>query len=204
MYPCNHIKCPLLSVNLILLTRGRYTIVDNEDYVRVNQRNWAVAHRGYKWYAIGFKGLGKYDYLHRIIIDCPKGKEVDHINGNALDNRRCNLRICTHSENSHNQPPRHNNSSGLKGVWWDVQRQKWLVQIRNEGQVISVGRFSDKKEAAIAYNKKAIELHGEFAYCNNAAGGAAPQHEIPPPLVVSPAVLLDDDDARAEKEFAEL
>jgi len=91
---------------------------------------------------------------------------VDHINGNPLDNRKSNLRICTHAENSNNTGPRKNNTSGYKGVYWAKRNKRWLAQITHNGKQVYIGHYKDKEEAARAYDAKAKEFQGEFAYLN--------------------------------------
>lgn len=104
--------------------------------------------------------------LHQLIMETPKGMHTDHINGNSLDNRKENLRICTASENGCNRGPTKNNTSGYKGIFRYGCGKKWQASIKYLGKNIHIGCFKDKKEAARAYDKKAIELHGEFAYTN--------------------------------------
>ena len=104
--------------------------------------------------------------MHRLILNAKKGEQVDHINRNGLDNRKKNLRLCSHSQNGINRPFQKNNSSGFKGVHKYKYGGKWEVSIEKGGKNFYVGVFSDKKEAALAYNKKAKELFGEFAYQN--------------------------------------
>ena len=104
--------------------------------------------------------------MHRLMVDAPKGMHVDHINGNSLDNRKSNLRICTSAENQRNRRATKNNTSGYKGVGWAKQNKKWTAQIQHNGKKIHIGLYEDKEEAARAYDAKAKELHGEYAYLN--------------------------------------
>ena len=104
--------------------------------------------------------------MHRLIMDAPKGMDIDHINGNPLDNRKSNLRICTRAENMRNRGAQKNNTSGYKGVGWCKHRKKWHAQIKHNGKQIYIGRYKDKEEAARAYDAKAKELHGEYAHLN--------------------------------------
>jgi hypothetical protein len=102
--------------------------------------------------------------IHRLIMDPPQGKEVDHINGDSLDNRRENLRICDRTGNSRNVPRvalKHYFSSKYKGV-----SGQWIARIQAGKSVIHIGTFKTEKEAAGAYNKKALELYGRFARLN--------------------------------------
>lgn len=99
-------------------------------------------------------------------MDAPKGLSVDHINGNRSDNRCSNLRICTHAENMANMRGHKNSTSKFKGVSWSNTFKKWEVKICHKYKKMHLGLFNDEKEAAKAYNKKAIELRGNFAFLN--------------------------------------
>jgi len=105
-------------------------------------------------------------HIHRLITGAPKGMDIDHINGNPLDNRKSNLRICTHTENMRNRGANKNNTSGYKGVGWHKKGKKWGATIKHNYKSVYIGLYEDKEEAARAYDKKAKELHGEFAYLN--------------------------------------
>lgn len=106
--------------------------------------------------------------MHRLILDVPKGAEVDHINGNGLDNRRRNLRICTRSENQWNRRLAPNNTSGFKGVY--RFQGKWRAQIQSFGKKIHIGLYETRIEAARAYDEVAIKCHGDFAATNKRLG----------------------------------
>lgn len=103
--------------------------------------------------------------MHREVLKAPKGKEVDHKNRNKLDNRKENLRLCSRAENAINTPQK-KGSSRYRGVKWDHTRNKWYVSLKFNGTSYFVGRFKDEDEAALAYNKEAVKLHGEFARLN--------------------------------------
>ncbi|MCK5643692.1 MAG: HNH endonuclease, partial [Gammaproteobacteria bacterium] len=92
--------------------------------------------------------------------------EIDHANRNRLDNRKENLRQCTPSQNKWNIGKRGNNTSGYKGVCWKKDKQKWVACIRKDHKVTWLGHFKDKIKAAKAYDKAALELHGQFAVLN--------------------------------------
>ena len=100
--------------------------------------------------------------LHRLLLSPPDGYEVDHINGNSLDNRRCNLRLCTRQQNNGNQRPRRH-SSIYKGVYWNKEHQKWQAKITVNYRNIDLGRYKDEEAAAEAYAKAARRHFGEFA-----------------------------------------
>jgi hypothetical protein len=108
--------------------------------------------------------------MHRLILELDgqniDGLEVDHDNGNRLDNRRENLRPATKSQNMSNRGPFLNNKSGFKGVCWHKRRQKWIAQIHVSGKRTHLGYFDDPIAAARAYDAAALELHGAFARLN--------------------------------------
>ena len=152
------------GVRHIPLTRGKFAIVDEADFERLNRYKWhAICIRG-KWYARRCPG-GKPIMMHREIMNAPADKLVDHIDGNGLNNRRCNLRLCTQQQNMQNRRPLIRTSK-FKGVWYCKRTRKWVATIVLDGKTIHLGRFDDEIEAARAYDRKAIELFGEFAYLN--------------------------------------
>jgi len=103
--------------------------------------------------------------MHRLIMQPPEGMVVDHIDGNGLNNRRSNLRICTPHQNSFNQPQRPG-TSRFKGVSFRRDCGKWDVQIRMKGKALHLGLYEDEEQAAHVYDCKAVELYGRFAYLN--------------------------------------
>jgi hypothetical protein len=109
--------------------------------------------------------------MHRLLVEVNLGQEVDHINGNGLDNRKENLRVCTKSQNLGNQKKTKlyggvATSSKYKGVSWDKRVQKWVAKIGINGKRVYLGLFEDEEKAAEAYNKAALEYFGEFALLN--------------------------------------
>ena len=105
--------------------------------------------------------------LHRVIMNAKEGEVVDHINGNKLDNRRKNLRICTNSENVRFQKRHKNNTSGFKGVSWSKGMKKWEARIMVDRKSIVGGYFSNRLDAAKEYNRLATKFFGEYAMINN-------------------------------------
>ena len=150
---------------IIPLTQGKETIVDDEYYEYLSQARCFLTGKSDGGYA-GFRIDNNIILVHRFIMNTPPGMETDHINGDSLDNRRSNLRVCTHLENGYNRGKQSNNTSGYKGVYWHSQRNKWAAQIDAHGKHVYIGIFEDILEAAQAYDEKAIELHGKFANVN--------------------------------------
>ena len=109
------------------------------------------------------------EYIHRIVWVLNNGEfpemDIDHINGNKMDNRIENLRLCTRSQNMSNRGKNKNNSSGFKGVSFCKQTGRWVAQITVDRKNKKIGRFDTKEEAADAYSKMAKEIFGEFASC---------------------------------------
>ncbi len=155
----------------IPLTQGKFAIVDDEDFEWLNQWKWcADKQKGRdRFYASRNIYDGRRQHttgMHRVIMQARKGQEIDHINGNGLDNRRCNLRFCTHRQNCMNQLPQKETSSQYKGVCWDKQYNKWRVVIKDETRMVFLGLYDSEIKAAKIYDKAAKELFGEFANLN--------------------------------------
>ena len=146
--------------------------IDPEDAHLLDAHVWRiVSFKGSKTHYV-MTGSGQETptvLLHRMIAAAPEGMEVDHINGDGLDNRRENLRVCTHHENMR---ARHRawGSSDYKGVSWHKQIQKWRAFIGSNGRILHLGCFTDEKEAARAYNEAALKYFGEFAVLNEVDG----------------------------------
>lgn len=155
---------PDASIRYIPLTKGKYAIVDAADYERVARHKWCASGSGRRMYAYCHIN-GKTVALHRFLTNAPKGMVVDHIDGNGLNDRQSNLRVCTQRQNLWNSRPKGRHSR-YKGVCWDKYRNRWVVYVRYEGRNIFVGRFRDEVEAARAYDRRAYECFGEYAYLN--------------------------------------
>ena len=149
----------------IILTRGKVAIVDDDDFEELSRHKWR-----YKYgYAVRNAPTSTNKYhlilMHREIINTPDGMQTDHVNGDMLDNRRNNLRVCTHAENMRNAKKHKNNTSGYKGVAWHRTAKKWRAFIWS-GKHRHLGLFERIEDAATAYNIAAYIYHGEFARYN--------------------------------------
>lgn len=148
----------------ILTINGEVILVDDEDFEFLSTYRWGII----KGYAVSLlsKKLGETKpriRMHRFVTKCPNGMVVDHINGNPLDNRKENLRICTQHQNLLN---RRKLKPGYKGVYWQEHAKSWRAAIKYEKRRIHIGYFKNQKDAAEAYDKKAKELFGDFAFIN--------------------------------------
>ena len=148
----------------ILLTKGKVALVDDADFELLNQFKW-YAHRSHNAFYAARRTKEAFVYMHRFILQTPDKYDTDHKNHNTLDNQRHNLRICQTSENMCNKKVQ-KHSSDFKGVIWDIGRGKWRANIRLRGKQYFLGRFNSPLQAALIYDKKAKELHGEYAYTN--------------------------------------
>lgn len=151
----------------IELSRGKIAVVDDADYLELKNKHWFFN----SGYAATYLGHGRKNRkqitMHRFIIfgDSDSELEIDHRDGNRLNNCRSNLRIATRSQNGANRGITRNNSTGYKGVTYEKQRclvKKWRAVIKG----ITIGRFGTAEEAAHAYDSRANELFGEFAKTN--------------------------------------
>ncbi len=160
-------------MKLIPLTRGKFSIVDDDIFDTLIQRRWyATPEKNGRIYAITsirINKKGKHLRMHRIINNTPDGMDTDHINGNALDNRRNNLRTCTRSDNMKNSSRHINSSSGFKGVFG--KGKGWQVKIVVNKKAMWLGTYKTKLVAAQAYNIAALKYHGEFARLNSIPQG---------------------------------
>jgi len=158
-------ESPDPAIRYISLTRGKHAMVDAADYPKLAKHKWYAqrADGSGTFYACRTR-KGRSVSMHRQIMKAPKGMVVDHINGNGLDNRRCNLRICTQLQNSQNTRRRRPGKSRYRGVF--PRGDKWQAAIQHDGNQLYLGLFDTDIEAAMARDRKAIELAGEFAVLN--------------------------------------
>lgn len=131
----------------IKLTKGKYAIVDDEDFDFLSQWKWKYHKDNY---AVRTSTGSKQVYMHREVLKTPKGKLTDHINRNGLDNRRANLRLVSYSQNALNTGVPQNNTSGYKGVVWHKQKKLWQAQINISKRCIYLGSFKKLEDAVMA------------------------------------------------------
>ncbi|MEN6578932.1 MAG: HNH endonuclease [Phycisphaerales bacterium] len=152
----------------IPLTRKKVAMVDPQDYERVSACKWCASRTGNQWYAQR-RVHGKTLRMHQFIMNPPKGMVVDHANGNGLDNRRTNLRVCTKLQNAWNKKRRKQEGAGSRFIGvYPCQRPpgKWCIKVQCNGEVTNLSPFDTDVEAARARDRKALELFGEYAMLN--------------------------------------
>lgn len=159
---------------LIPLTQGKFATIDEADVELVSQYRWHACDRGRTFYAATSRdrrSTGEVIYLHRLLAKPNPDQHVDHINGDGLDCRRANLRLCTDAENRRNMR-KTRGASRFKGVSVDPRQpgKPWCASIHYENKKVSLGSYETEVEAARAYNAAAVELHGQFANLNVIAG----------------------------------
>jgi hypothetical protein len=140
---------------------GCYAYVDAADYEWLNEWKWHLENG----YAARIE-KGKIILMHRQIIQPPGGMLVDHVDGNQANNCRLNLRVCTRGQNVRNARKQNGSSSRFKGVSYDKRARKWVARCEHRGERYRLGYFDTEVEAARAYDRKAVELFGEFARLN--------------------------------------
>lgn len=146
----------------IPLNHGRIALVDDEDYAKVSQTRWRyIKIKGCEYAATGDNTL-----MHRLILAAGPSDRIDHKDGNGLNNQRLNLRHCTHAQNMRNRRKMASAASRYKGVQRAHGSRGWTASIRLNGKRRHLGTFASESEAALAYDKAAQSLHGEYARTN--------------------------------------
>ncbi len=136
----------------IQLSKGRIAIIDEDDFDKVSIYSWHFDRyaKAVKWDKEAKKN--RHLYMHRLIMNAPKGLDVDHINGNKLDNRKINLRVCSRSINQYNPQKPTRAKSGLRGVYKEYNRScRWFAQVKINGKLKRLGRYDTPEEAHAAY-----------------------------------------------------
>jgi hypothetical protein len=184
--PLTRLAAPSVNasgIRHIPLTRGKFAIVDDFNYYKVCKYSWRVYPTKYTCYALSFKDVLKSRYetmgknriikrenihMHKLLLDAPEGFEVDHINGNGLDNRMCNLRIATRSQNMMNKRKAKGKKYGYKGIF--PLRNKFRAEVIVNGEKFVSESFVNAIDAARKYDEMALIHHGEFAKTNKMLG----------------------------------
>ena len=151
-----------------------YTTVDTKYVPILKEHKWGIyKSKGKSNTYVGSRIDGKYIGLHRFLCSIDKSVDknlvVDHINGDTLDNRMSNLRVCTTQQNSMNCKRSKNNTSGVTGIWFDKSRNKWSAELMLNRKKKYLGRFANKEDAIKARKEAEIKYFGEFAF--NSSGG---------------------------------
>ena len=151
----------------IPLTRGKVAIVDDEDYEELSIVKWHYNHWGYAMRNVtpGGKKRTKIQ-MHIAILGKIEGFEIDHKDGNGLNNRRENLRHVTHTQNTQNKAPYKKTSSRYKGVSWNKWANKWVSTIVIDGKYYYLGYYKSERDAAWVYNVWAESFFGEYTRLN--------------------------------------
>lgn len=165
----NSAVCECRSHAWAKTTQHGVAIVDTSDKHLLEEYAWhMVCPKRISPYAGSRKAMSATGHrlLHRAVLDLADGKIADHINGNGLDCRRVNLRVCTQKQNTHNRRACRGGTSRYRGVSWRDSEKKWIVQIMVDGKNNWLGRFASEEAAARAYDKLASAAFGEFARLN--------------------------------------
>jgi hypothetical protein len=149
----------------IILTKGKFALVDDEDFEWLNKFSWHYSDNGYAVGRTSKTSGKKCIWMHREILGTPIGMDTDHIDMNKLNNQRSNLRICSRSQNMMNTKRQQNNTTGFRGVRI-LRGKSFQSYININKRRIHLGTFPDLISAAKAYDAKSKELFGEFAYLN--------------------------------------
>lgn len=134
---------------------------DTEDYDLIKDYYWSLDKSGY---VINCKNKLR---MHRLVLNCPKKLNVDHINHNKNDNRKHNLRICTQSQNNMNKSLQINNTSGVTGIVWLKDESKWRAMIKVNGNTITIGDYKSKQDAIMARKKAEEKYFKDFSLDNS-------------------------------------
>jgi hypothetical protein len=170
-YPFRRIRLTDPSSVALAKEERKFTIVDPADFYRLNSFYWLTCGKNDNLYAARLirtpTGRLNTILMHKEILNAPPGLLVDHINTDSLDNRRANLRLATHSQNSCNsRRDKSNTYSRFRGVSFSKRKGKWFAAIRVNGKKCWLGYFANEEDAAKAYDNAARMYHKEFAFLN--------------------------------------
>ena len=157
------------SCYAVACSDGQEFYIDDDALPFIEQYRWSIDSSSH----VTSNTYGHRVHLARLILELSKddARQVDHISGNPLDNRRDNLRLCTPLENARNRPMRSDNQTGYKGISFRKHENKYIARISPyPGERIFLGRFGTPEEAAAAYDRAAVLYHGEFARTNKMMG----------------------------------
>ena len=156
----------------IILTQNQVALVDDTDYEWLNQWKWHAnktrgRHKSFYAKRWASTGTGR-EAMHRLILGLQPGdkRQCDHIDGDGLNNRRSNLRVCTAQQNQQCKRNLYEGTSEYKGVCWDRWRRKWVADIQVNYKHIRLGSFDSESDAARCYDRAALKYFGEFALTN--------------------------------------
>ena len=166
----------------IPISDDAFALVDDKDYPYLIQFRWYIQKQRHRYYARRRKridGRTREIRMHRVIAKARPGEEVDHVNGDGLDNRKCNLRIATAAQNQWNRSKQRGKyTSKYKGVSYSVDKNRWSADIYENRIVHRLGKFMNEYDAVMAYNAAAVIWHGEFANLNR-WDGPTPHSQAP-------------------------
>ena len=149
------------KVTKIFTSDGNIILIDTEDYDKIKKYCWSIATNGYVQ-SRDYDSNNSMVLIHRVIMNAPKNKIIDHKNHNVLDNRKENLRLCNQYNNMANQNLSKANTSGYKGVYWSNEKDKWYVKIGYKNNNIHLGYFDNIEEAFKTRKKAEEEYFGEY------------------------------------------
>jgi hypothetical protein len=156
------------SMKEVELSQGKMALVDDEDYDNVIKHVWSVSRARNTWYAVTtiyYGDLKTSISLHRFILAPPDDAIVDHRDRNGLNCQRRNMRLATLSQSMMNRyVPQSEHGTGFRGI--EKNKNKWTARIRADNERTNLGTYDTPEEAARAYDRAAMELHGEFAVLN--------------------------------------
>ena len=142
-------------------SKGEQFLFDKESYELIKDYCWYINNNGYV--AARDRSVGKYIFLHRLVMHPMENEDVDHINHDTRNNCKNNLRACSHMDNMKNKSIKKDNVSGVTGVFWQKLRSKWEATIIVSGRKKHLGYFTNFNDAAKSRIKAELELFGKYS-----------------------------------------